>query len=730
MLGLLFSLGRVAYQRWRVPLLVWLLIFAGVAGAAAVCSSPLSREFSIPNLPSLSTRELMDERFPPVPQGKLLPVGKIVVQVPEGETLTDPEHYGTLQSLISELKQQPAVAPNHEIKDPMVAHKELRERIYREESAFDFPTSVIEGDVRAVSPLNATQDTGIFEVRFAIDDEGRIPSEELTQATKLIESYHSDTFQVSYFGQAFDSVDKLSMGAELLGLLVALLVLLLTFGSLLAAGMPLTSALSGIGMSLAGILLGTHFSDAVNFLAPTFAVMIGLAVGIDYSLFILARFRNELERDPDLPRSEAMGVAISTAGHSVCFAGLTVIIGLVSLTIFRIPFLTALAHAAAGTVALAVILALTLLPALAGSAGRHLFKRPRKKSLQHSTLALRWITMVKARPLMVLVPTVIILALSAIPARDLQIAMPTDSSAPLGSHTRTAADMIESGFGPGRNYPLAAVVDAARVNEADRKKVIFKAAQEMSKVEGVAHVQPIRATDNLDTIELLITTDYSATDKRAAETVARLRDHAVRVEASTSLHYGITGMTPVFIDLSNRLTDALMPYISLVLVLAMVVLAAVFRSLWVPLIATAGFVLSISATFGVTVALFQHGAFGLVDDPQPLVSFLPIILIGLVFGLAMDYHVFLVSRMREEWLGGKSSEAAITSGFQHSARVVSAAALIMIAVFASFLVHDAVFIKTLGFALATAVFFDAFLVRMTIIPAFLFLLGDKTFGRK
>lgn len=730
MSGLLFSLGQAVYRRWWIPLLTWVLVFAGAATLAAAYSTPLSREFSIPDLPSLTTRALMDERFPPVPQGEMLPVGKVVVQVPEGETLSDPDNYAMLQELISKLEEHPAAAPNQDIKDPMEAHKELRERIYREESEFDFPTSVIEGDVRAVSPLNATQDTGIFEVQFRVDEDGRVPLEELSSAAKLINGYNNPDFQVSYFGQAFTGMDKLSMGAELLGLLVALLVLMLTFGSLVAAGMPIISALSGIAISMAGILLSTHFSDAVNFLAPTFAVMIGLAVGIDYSLFILARFRNEIEKNPDRPRAESMGIAISTAGHSVCFAGLTVIIALVSLTIFHIPFLTALAHAAAGTVTLAVLLALTLLPALAGLAGKRLFPRPRKKSLQSSSFARWWVKMLKKHPAFILVPTVIFLVLCAAPAKDLQVAMPTDSSAPLGSHTRTSADLIESGFGPGRNYPLAAVVDAAQVSEGDRKKVIFKAAQEMSKIEGVSHVQPIRATDSLDTVELLITTDYTATDKGAAQTVARLREHAAEVEASTSLSYGITGMTPVFIDLSNRLTDALLPYIALVLVLAIIVLAAVFRTLWVPIIATAGFVLSIGATFGVTVALFQQGRFGLVDDPQPLVSFLPIILIGLVFGLAMDYHVFLVSRMREAWLNGKSANDAISSGFQHSARVVSAAALIMIAVFASFLVHDAVFIKTLGFALATAVFFDAFLVRMTIIPAILFMLGEKSFSRK
>ncbi|MEJ5997216.1 MMPL family transporter [Corynebacterium sp. H130] len=723
MSGKLFSLGHFVYRKWWVPLLVWLVVFVGAATAASVYSTPLSKEFSIPDLPSLSARNLMDERFPPVSQADMLPVGKIVVQVPEGEKLSDPQHAAKLEELIRTLQQKPGVAPNQDIKDPMEAEKELRQKIYKEESKYGFPTSVMEGDIRAVSPLNAAQDTGIFEVRFNRDAD-------LLFVEETLHYYDAGDWKVSYFGPAFDRSNSLSFGAEILGVLVALLVLLLTFGSLVAAGMPIVSALSGIGISIAGTLFATRFSEAVNFMAPSFAVMIGLAVGIDYSLFILARFRSEVDKNPERPRAESMGIAISTAGHSVCFAGLTVIIALVGLTIFRIPFLTALAHAAAGTVLVAVALALTLLPALSGLLGQRLFPRPRFAAKRTSSLAGRWATLLRTHPVLVLIPTILFLALCAIPAKDLQVAMPTDSSAPLGTHKRTSADMIEKGFGPGRNYPLAAVVDASQVKEGDRKKVIFKAAQEMSKIDGVAHVQPTRATDNLDTVELLITTDYTATDERAAETVERLREHSSKVEASSGLKYGITGMTPIFIDLSNRLTNALLPYITLVMVLALIVLTAVFRSFWVPVLATVGFLLSIGATFGVSVALFQEGALGIFDDPQPLVSFLPIILIGLVFGLAMDYHVFLVSRMREARLQGMPASEAITHGFLHSARVISAAALIMIAVFASFLIHDEVFIKTLGFALATAVFFDAFLVRMTIIPAFLYLLDKRAFGRR
>lgn len=719
----LYSLGHFAFRNWWVPLLSWIVVIVGVATAAAVYSAPLSKEFSIPDLPSLSARNLMDERFPPVPQGEMLPTGKIVIQVPEGERLSDPPHAAKLDELIATLHRNPAVAAGQDIKTPMAAHAELRKRIYAEESKYGFPTSVMEGDVRAISPLNATQDTGIIEVRFNRDAD-------LGSVKETLDAYDAGDWKVSYYGQAFNDSHTLSVGAELLGVLVALLVLLLTFGSLVAAGMPIMSALSGIGVSVAGIFIAARFNDAVNFMAPSFAVMIGLAVGIDYSLFILARFRSEVEKDPKRPRAEVMGIAISTAGHSVCFAGLTVIIALVGLTIFHIPFLTALAHAAAGTVLIAVALALTLLPAFAGLVSTHLFPRPRAHALRTSPLAGRWATLLRTHPMLVLIPTVFFLVLCSVPAKDLQVAMPTDSSAPLGSHTRTSADMIEEGFGPGRNYPLAAVIDASHVKESDRKKVIFKTAQDMSKIDGVAHVQPTRATENLDTVELLITTDYTATDSRAADTVQRLREHARSVEVSTGLSYGITGMTPIFIDLSNRLTNALLPYIALVLVLALLVLIAVFRSFWLPVLATVGFLLSIGATFGTSVALFQEGALGIFDDPQPLVSFLPIILIGLVFGLAMDYHVFLVSRMREARLQGMPASDAITHGFVHGARVISAAALIMIAVFASFLVHDEAFIKTLGFTLATAVFFDAFLVRMTIIPAFLYLLDDKALGAK
>ncbi|MEJ5927548.1 MMPL family transporter [Corynebacterium sp. H128] len=734
--GFLYAAGHFAYLRRWLVCTVWLIVTVGAVSIASLSAQPLSRAFDIPDMPSVATREETDVHFPPS-IGEPVLVGKVVVQVPEGSTLDDAASQDTLRRMIAELQADPALNDSFEIASPQQSADKLRSRMYEEKSKLGYPASMIEGDFRAASPVNSRKDTGIFELNYP-------PGADLKQARKILDSYDAPEFQVAYYGDAFTGDDTLSMSSELLGFAVAALVLMATFGSLLAAGMPLITAFIGVILGLSGVMIASHFTSAINFLTPSLATMIGIAVGVDYALFIAARFRSELVRQignnltPDQLRSgmkllskeqraHAMGIATSTAGRSVVFAGLTVFIALASLTVIGIPFLTALAHAAAATVALAVLVALTLLPALFGALGKRafagrvpFFKAPDPEDEQ-PTLGLSWIRLIRAYPLRFLAPSVLLLLACAIPAVGMQLAMPTDSSTPLHTPTRRAADMVESGFGPGRDFPMLALVDASMLPEKERKQALLSTAQSIKKVEGVAHVQPTRATSNLAAVELLITTQYSATDHRAAQTLDRLRAQ----EASTSVRYGITGMTPVFVDLSQRLSDALLPYISLVLVLAFLTLIAVFRSLWVPLIATAGFLLSIAATFGITVALFQEGWFGLVDDPQPLISFLPIILIGLVFGLAMDYQVFLVSRMREGWEAGKSAADAVSNGFKHSARVVTSAALIMIAVFASFMFHDAVFIKTMGFALAVAVFFDAFIVRMTIIPALMFLLGER-----
>ncbi len=337
----------------------------------------------------------------------------------------------------------------------------------------------------------------------------------------------------------------------------------------------------------------------------------------------------------------------------------------------------------------------------------------------------------------------IVLGLLAIPAANMRLAMPTDGSATLGSPQRTAYETTAEAFSDGRNAPMIALIEApedadaaeaaagadpqqAAQMAAQKNMVVYgQAVEDFSAIDGVENAQIVGVSEAGDAAQVLITPTGGATDAVTSQTLVDLRAHETDFHEETGASYGVTGATPIFDDMSERLADVLLPYIAIVLVLAFLVLMLVFRSIWVPLIAALGFGLSVAATFGVTVALFQEGWGGIVEDPQPLLSFLPIMLIGLVFGLAMDYEVFLVTRMREGYHHGKTAGNATANGFKHGARVVTAAALIMTSVFAAFALQDMPFIKTMGFALAAAIVFDAFVVRMMIIPATMFLLGDR-----
>ena len=533
-------------------------------------------------------------------------------------------------------------------------------------------------------------------------------------------------------------------------------MLILTFGSFVAAGLPLLTAVTGLGIGMAGIFAMTHFTDTISSMTPTLASMIGLAVGIDYALFILARFRNELIRHiggqnlspkelavelkkiSRTERAHLAGLAVGKAGSAVVFAGLTVLIALAALSIINIPFLTAMALAAAATVAVAVLVATTLLPAIMGLfgtkvfAGRALFVQAPDPENETPTMGLKWVRTVRKRPVIFALTAGLLLVLLAIPAMNLRLAMPSDGSMSPDSPNRIAYEMINESFGPGRNAPMIALVDYKDLSDQEKATATQTAIKDLQSTDGVVNAQviatngdPKNPADLGDAAQVLVTPEYGAIDERAADVLHSLRSNESSFEEATGASYAVTGTTPMYEDISQRLTDALLPYIAIVLVLAFLLLMVVFRSLWVPLIAALGFALSVAATFGLTVALWQMGFAGIISDPQPIISFLPIMLIGIVFGLAMDYQVFLVTRMREGWAHGKTAGNAVSNGFKHGARVVTAAALIMMSVFAAFILMDEPFIKVMGFSLATAVFFDAFIIRMTFIPAVMFLLGER-----
>lgn len=746
----LYRLGSWSYKKVWPFLAVWLILL-GVLGFGAVnfAKSP-SPTFSMPDMDSTVTQEEMNERFGSDEDAMSVPSGTVVIQAPEGTTLQDPRVMAEVDAMLDELKATGDFREPEAIVNPVLAAAGMAQQMGEAKAAQGMPQEQIDADLAALSPLSPDGRTGTVSVTFTEDNIMDIPEETLGEVESILERYDATDLTVKYSGNAFSGAGEMNGTSELIGMAVAAIVLLVTFGSLVAAGLPLIAAVIGVGVGILGVQMGTLFTDSISDMTPTLASMIGLAVGIDYSLFIVARFRNELISSSGLnnlspqelaqalkkmdkeQRAHAMGMALGTAGGSVVFAGTTVLIALAALSIIRIPFLTTMALAAAATVAIAVLVALTFLPSLLGLLGTRAFAiripgpRVPDPEDEKPTMGLLWARQIRARPWLNLIAGVVLLGILAIPAANLRLAMPTDGTAKLGSPQREAYEIVNDAFGPGRNAPMIAYVDAADVAEQDRMGSYQTLLQDFAGTEGVVNAQIVRTTDNFDAAQILITPDSGATDQATTDTMERLREFKQPFEDETGATFGITGITPIFDDISQMLSDVLVPYIAIVLGLAFIVLMLVFRSIWVPLIAALGFGLSMAATFGVTVAIFQEGMFGLIEDPQPLLSFLPIMLIGLTFGLAMDYQVFLVTRMREGYVSrGKTAGNAVANGFKHGARVVTAAALIMISVFAAFVLMDEPFIKAMGFALAAGVLIDAFAVRMTLIPATMYLLGDR-----
>ena len=746
----LYRLGSWSYKKAWPFLAVWLILLGALGfGAVNFAKSP-SPTFSMPDMDSTVTQEEMNERFGSDEDAMSVPSGTVVIQAPEGTTLQDPQVMAEVDAMLDELKATGDFREPEAIVNPAVAAAGMAQQMGEAKAAQGMPQEQIDADLAALSPLSPDGRTGTVSVTFTEDNVMDIPAETLGEVENILERYDATDITVKYSGNAFSGAGEMNGTSELIGMAVAAIVLLVTFGSLVTAGLPLIAAVIGVGVGILGVQMGTLFTDSISDMTPTLASMIGLAVGIDYSLFIVARFRNELISSSGLnnlspkelahalkkmdkeQRAHAMGMALGTAGGSVVFAGMTVLIALAALSIIRIPFLTAMALAAAATVAIAVLVALTFLPSLLGLLGSRAFAiripgpRVPDPEDEKPTMGLLWARQIRARPWLNLIAGVVLLGILAIPAANLRLVMPTDGTAKLGSPQREAYEIVNDAFGPGRNAPMIAYVDAADVAEQDRMDSYQTLLQDFAGTEGVVNAQIVRTTDTFDAAQILITPDSGATDQATTDTMERLREFQQPFEDETGATFGITGTTPIFDDISQMLSDVLVPYIAIVLGLAFIVLMLVFRSLWVPLLAALGFGLSMAATFGVTVAIFQEGMFGLIEDPQPLLSFLPIMLIGLTFGLAMDYQVFLVTRMREGYVSrGKTAGNAVANGYKHGARVVTAAALIMISVFAAFVLMDEPFIKAMGFALAAGVLIDAFVVRMTLIPATMYLLGDR-----
>ncbi|MCW2794054.1 MAG: ydfJ 1, partial [Nocardioides sp.] len=585
-----------------------------------------------------------------------------------------------------------------------------------------------EQNAAALSPLSPDGRVGTISFAFDVDTPTDVKPASLEALADVMAEARADGLTVEANGSGMTAMTEPGGSSELIGIAIALLVLVLTFGSLIAAGLPIVTAMFGVALGLTGITAMTAFMD-IGSSTPILATMIGLAVGIDYTLFILARYRTELHHTDD--REEAVGIAVGTAGSAVVFAGLTVLIALSALSVVGIPFLTAMGLAAAATVLIAVLVALTLLPALLGLfksrafGGRvRRYAPKREDDGQVLNNGVRWARFVGRRPVAVVLLVVVGLGALAIPLKGLHLAFPTDSTAASDTTQRKASDVMAEAFGPGREGPLLVVVDGRDLPEADRAAAYGEVVDWAANLRGVANAQIVVQNEAGTGAQVLVTPASGPDDTATENLLTDLRSGQAGIEQETGTTTGVTGLTAITTDVSERLSSALPVYLAIVIGLAFLLLMVVFRSILVPLTATLGFLLSVLATLGATVAIFQEGAFGLMEG-QPIVSFMPIFLIGVVFGLAMDYQVFLVTRIREAHVHGASPREAVVDGFRNSARVVTAAAIIMTSVFAAFMLQDEPIIKSMGFALAVAVVFDAFVVRMALIPAVMYLLGER-----
>jgi RND superfamily putative drug exporter len=699
MATLLYRLGRASLRHRRLVAVVWLVVLVGLGAAALTLRGPTASNFTMPGTESQKAIDLLAERFPEASGA----TGTIAVKAPADGQLATPEG----QALIKQVTEEAAALPG-------------------------VLAAVDPYQAQAISPNGRY---ALIQVQFAgrADDVSQEQRDAYEQVGGKVEK---DGWQVAPGGEVLTAPPEVG-STEVLGVVVAAIVLVITFGSLVAAGMTMLNALIGVGVGMAGLFALSGVVELTS-VTPVLALMLGLAVGIDYSLFITSRYRQNLLEG--LSPEEAVGRAVGTAGSAVVFAGATVVIALAGLAVVQIPFLTMMGLAAAGTVSVAVLVAITLAPALLGFAGARVLPRKLRKSEaaangsdpvetpeaaaaaeDRSGFGFRWGRLTTRLRVPVILVALVGLGLLALPAPDMRLALPDPSTAAPGSAPRVNSDLTREGFGPGFTGRLALVVtsDSPQTTATAAGQV----AQAVQAKEGVLAVAPPQTDASGRTALLGVIPKSGPTDEATEELVHDIRRTADGIGGAEVL---LTGVTAVGIDVSEKLSEAMPIYLLLVVGLSVLLLMLVFRSILVPIKAALGFLLTVAATFGITVAIFQQGHLadlvGL-DSPGPLVSFLPILLIGILFGLAMDYEVFLVSRMREDFVHGDTAQQATVNGMGHGARVVTAAALIMISVFAGFVFLDDPIIKSMGFAMAVGVAIDAFVVRMTVVPAVMSLLG-------
>lgn len=757
MARLLYRLGRWCYRAKWIVIVAWMIIFGAIAGSALAFQGGYNDVFTIKGTQAGQATRLLLENFPEQKNPVEATGVTIAFKAPDGEKLEEPHNSAAIDKVITHIEQNlPELITNQRFGNPVKVNPELQKLIIETSINNGLPEANAIRDAENLSLISPDGTIGFTTFDIDVPIPADVTEDMRRTIADAMDLGRAEGLQVEAGGAAYGDPIVVEETSEIIGVGIAAVILVLTFGSLVAAGLPLIIAITSVGIGSFAITLATALVP-LNNITPVLAVMLGLAVGIDYALFILFRYRQELSR---MGREEAVGMAVGTAGSAVVFAGITVIVALVALIVADIQFLTYMGFAAAFTVFMSVLVSLTLLPAILGVLGHRIFKGEVKAVTHRSRmnpLGMRWVKLVHRIPGLVLAFVIFSLGALTIPAMDLHLSLPSDGQSPMETTQRKHAEILYEGFGPGADAQFLIVVDAHDVNpdsevlaplvnaldqgqeDFDRKNAAALASymyvlQKFSVTQDVKHVQLIGLSEDKYAAQLVLTSAKANIDPATNQLISSLRLQEKEIVAGTDIEIGITGLVPMQQDVVNRLSGAMPLYLSIVVGLAIVLLLVIFRSVLVPVIAGVGFLLSVGAAFGVTVLFWQQGLWGVIGTPGPIIAFMPIFLIGVCFGLAMDYQVFLVSAMREYFThhNGEGdgryngTELSIIDGFTKGARVVTAAALIMIAVFAAFIGQPIPFIRIFGFALGAGVLFDAFFIRMAFVPAAMFLMGKAT----
>ncbi|MEK5439644.1 MULTISPECIES: MMPL family transporter [Paenibacillus] len=751
----LYRLGKSAYTKPWYFLTVWILILGVIGALLGVNGIQSSSEMKIEGTESQKVLDMLVKELPAAAGGQ----ASVAFTAPDGERLDTPERSALILKAINdvysmdyiinpaELAAQAAAAAGQAAgadpsaaaggqtatADPSAAasQTDAAGQATAAVQAVPYGPLIVDGAPVPGVMLSADGSIALFQFQFTVQQTSlpsSVPDNVIKAVTEVEQAGSGITAIPSDSLKSTPSIGS----TEAIGVAVAAVVLFITLGSIVAAGLPLITALLGVAISVGGAFALSNIVH-MNDITPILAVMIGLAVGIDYSLFIVNRQRR-LILDENLSAKEAASRAVGTAGSAVFFAGLTVIIALCGMLVIGIGFLSTMALVAAVSVLITVLLALTLLPALLGLVGERICTaKARSKNVASANKARhgfshRWANATVKYRWAIIVLVVLVLGTAAIPVTKMELGIPSGASANLDTPARQSYDIISKGFGEGFNGPLLLVAQPNKPSDKISMQTLGKLVQELQMHDNVTLVSPmgVNATGDIAIISLIPKT--GPTDTKTRDLVQDLRDPDSSLASSNDVTLGVTGFTAINIDMSSKLSDAFPVYIGIIVILSLIILLLVFRSVIVPIKATVGFILSVLATFGLTTAVYQwgwlHSLFGF-DTGGPLLSFMPILVTGILYGLAMDYQVFLVSSMREAYVHGRRGNDSVVHGYDLASRVVLAAGVIMVSVFAGFIFAPDAMIKQIGFALAFGILIDAFIIRMTLVPAVMAFFGDK-----